>query len=115
MLPPFSPTAHRCGRFNAFTLIELLVVIAIIAILATILFPVFARARENARRTTCQSNLKQLGLGMMQYVQDDGQIARLEPPAKFALSRGRVVVVTDHKLAIIGCGDEVADHSAAIG
>lgn len=59
----------RCPR-NAFTLIEILIVIAIISILAAILFPVFSRARENARRATCQSNLRQLGLAIIQYTQD---------------------------------------------
>ena len=57
-------------KTSAFTLIELLVVIAIIAILAAILFPVFARARENARRSSCTSNLKQIALGVKQYTQD---------------------------------------------
>ena len=68
MFPRFSRLS-RAPR-SAFTLVELLVVIAIISILAAILFPVFARARENARRTSCLSNQKQLGLGFMQYFQD---------------------------------------------
>jgi prepilin-type N-terminal cleavage/methylation domain-containing protein/prepilin-type processing-associated H-X9-DG protein len=61
---------RRKRKVAGFTLIELLVVIAIISILAAILFPVFARARENARRSACMSNLKQIGLGVMMYVQD---------------------------------------------
>lgn len=55
---------------HGFTLIELLIVIAIITLLAAILFPVFARVRENARRASCQSNMKQLGLSFIQYTQD---------------------------------------------
>lgn len=60
----------RSRPSHAFTLIELLVVIAILSILAAILFPVFARAREEARKTTCTSNLRQIGLSMAMYVQD---------------------------------------------
>jgi len=70
-------------RKRGFTLIELLVVIAIIALLAGILFPVFSKAREKARQTTCISNLKQLGAAMMMYVEDyDGF-----PPADFQLTQ----------------------------
>ena len=60
----------RFQRNAAFTLIELLVVIAIIAILAAILFPVFAKARDQARKTTCASNMKNIALGNSMYVQD---------------------------------------------
>ncbi len=59
MLP--TPIRSRVQRRTGFTLIEMLVVIAIIAILAAILFPVFQKVRENARRTTCASNIKQRG------------------------------------------------------
>jgi prepilin-type N-terminal cleavage/methylation domain-containing protein/prepilin-type processing-associated H-X9-DG protein len=64
------PSKQRAEQARGFTLIELLVVIAIIAILAAILFPVFAQAREAARKASCLSNLKQLGMAAMQYTQD---------------------------------------------
>lgn len=72
---PFSncPQQHSSSPRRAFTLIELLVVIAIIAIIVAILFPVFQKVRENARRTACLSNQKQLGLALMQYTQDNNE------------------------------------------
>jgi prepilin-type N-terminal cleavage/methylation domain-containing protein/prepilin-type processing-associated H-X9-DG protein len=66
----FTEKSSSQRTIRAFTLIEILVTIAIIAILAAILFPVFARARENARRASCLSNIKNLGLAVMMYTQD---------------------------------------------
>ncbi len=68
LFPMSSSVSH--SRRSGFTLIELLVVIAIIALLAAILFPAFATAREKARSVSCASNLRQLGMGLMQYTQD---------------------------------------------
>jgi prepilin-type N-terminal cleavage/methylation domain-containing protein/prepilin-type processing-associated H-X9-DG protein len=98
LLPNCDEGANVKGHMNShtrlksgFTLIELLVVIAIIAILAAILFPVFARARENARRSSCQSNLKQIGLGLIQYSQDyDEQMIRASYGAGFGDSYSRI-------------------------
>ena len=74
-------------RNKGFTLIELLIVIAMIAVLAAVLFPVFQKVRENARRTTCSSNLRQIGLAMTQYTQDSDEML---PPGAYAASGATV-------------------------
>ena len=70
---------------HGFTLIELLVVVAMIALLAAVLFPVFQKVRENARRTTCMSNLKQIGLALTQYAGDNDEAL---PPGAYSLPGG---------------------------
>ncbi|RYG67765.1 DUF1559 domain-containing protein [bacterium] len=88
--PVRRPTLGRlfATQKSGFTLIELLVVIAIISILAAILFPVFGRARETARRASCASNLKQIGIGVMMYSQDNDE--RLMQPWSSGLGDGYV-------------------------
>ncbi len=87
-----SRSLHRSGRpRKAFTLIELLVVIAIIAILAAILFPVFARAREAARASSCRSNLKQMGTAWSLYTQDYDELSprsNISPVGPYTLPNG---------------------------
>lgn len=89
----------KIARTNrAFTLIELLVVIGIIALLAAILFPVFNRARENARRSSCGSNLKQIGMGVMQYLQDNDEkypVQASAAPEPYASFLGQPVTATN--------------------
>ena len=84
---------------RGFTLIELLIVIAIIALLAAMLFPVFARTRENARRSSCASNLKQIAMGMIQYTQDYDERLPFDLPIP-----NRHVSTTDGKPYTATCG-----------
>ncbi len=97
--------------FSAFTLIELLVVIAIIAILAAILFPVFAQARAAARKANCLSNMKQIAMGILMYVQDYDEAgvpkrAFTDPSAWFT---GREIIWKDLVLPYIKSGGRPYD------
>jgi prepilin-type N-terminal cleavage/methylation domain-containing protein/prepilin-type processing-associated H-X9-DG protein len=99
----------KSSQYKGFTLIELLVVIAIIAILAAILFPVFAQVREKARSISCASNLKQLGLGMIQYSQDYDE--NICPPLMGATGPNaqtwdRLVQPYVKSTAILACPDD---------
>jgi prepilin-type N-terminal cleavage/methylation domain-containing protein/prepilin-type processing-associated H-X9-DG protein len=98
---------------KGFTLIELLVVIAIIAILAAILFPVFAKAREKARQTSCVSNEKQIGLSFLQYIQDNDEAFPLSvvstvspPPAGQPVGWADAIQPYQKSLAIFQCPSE---------
>src|SRR5687768_9460690 len=86
----------KTRQARGFTLIELLVVIAIIAILAAILFPVFARARESARRSGCLSNMKQVTMGVLMYAQDYDEVMPVQDgdPCPYADSKKAVWITS---------------------
>lgn len=100
---------------RAFTLIELLVVIAIIAILAAILFPVFAQAKEAAKKTTCLSNQKQIGLGILLYQGDTDDVFPMDQYWDYASLNIQQVRWFDNVYPYIKSGDKFAVNGRASG
>lgn len=120
MFPELRSRQSTPGQ-KAFTLIELLVVIAIVAIIAAILFPVFQKVRENARRTACLSNEHQLGLALMQYVQDNnetypsGALLHVNPDSQTGLGWAGECFSYVKSVGVYSCPDDATGPSVQAG